>query len=880
MPSIQITNYSGKPSVSPTVLPNLSAKLRAPPATQNASVKLLAFDLPAAPDRVPDPPSTPTIQSPTGRNAAANLQRVCEHLRGRLRAVKDESARREAVWRAWEAQVKVDECVKLRVAADVATREVESVRRREEALHKEVEIVWASQGKVKAPIKSLVAQREEAVVKFETERPTFAQSLTQTDEAQRKAAQRMENLTATVVKTRFEYLSRLAAKDSQLKAASEQLRAATEEKQKLEQKLTQISSSSSETSQNRIFQTEYLYRSHQHRNFRSRVAELEQETASLRAALASQQLLVHDGGLRSLIGSEGFLAEEKANLRALYSGERGCCGREPHCRASKPASGHHGKFATARAEAASLRVEMKKIQKNHELEVAAADLEQLRGELDALQPRGKSKSHDEQPAAMQASVTETSKKLSEAIRLQASRGDRHVAGEQTASGSELQQLSSRERQYWESEEKWKSREKDLLERIYRGQAALAERENALQRSLEILSDQRHRCMSVKFELGRWTGRVLVDAGVGVSERVEASTIAESSQTDLMEQMDVETISDAIDRTNAATMSDNIDQVYAATMSDAIDQVNAATISDAIDHVNAATVSDETNMANAETMSKSMSDAIDRANAATMSDNIDQVNAATMSDAIDQVNAATMSDAIDQVNSATMSNAIDHVNEETISDAINRVNAATMSDESNMANTETMSESIDRVDVSDLIEQPRVLPSIETQTEGGFFERIGNSDKQDAVLQFNHAESSRHSHLPTLVITEATLSHIAPETPNVDSAQDNWTDFLLIAEFAYNNAQHASTFQTPFWTNYSFHPRFNISLLTTRKNPAAKESLPNLVSICKELATHLKAAKESYKKHSDTHRKQTPDLEVGNKVWLLCHNVQPQDPWTS
>jgi hypothetical protein len=36
-------------------------------------------------------------------------------------------------------------------------------------------------------------------------------------------------------------------------------------------------------------------------------------------------------------------------------------------------------------------------------------------------------------------------------------------------------------------------------------------------------------------------------------------------------------------------------------------------------------------------------------------------------------------------------------------------------------------------------------------------------------------------------------------------QDNWVELLPLAEFAYNNAIHASTTMTPFWANYHYHP---------------------------------------------------------------------------
>ena len=36
-------------------------------------------------------------------------------------------------------------------------------------------------------------------------------------------------------------------------------------------------------------------------------------------------------------------------------------------------------------------------------------------------------------------------------------------------------------------------------------------------------------------------------------------------------------------------------------------------------------------------------------------------------------------------------------------------------------------------------------------------------------------------------------------------QDDWSEFLHTAEFAYNNHHHPSIDMTPFYTNYGYHP---------------------------------------------------------------------------
>ena len=40
---------------------------------------------------------------------------------------------------------------------------------------------------------------------------------------------------------------------------------------------------------------------------------------------------------------------------------------------------------------------------------------------------------------------------------------------------------------------------------------------------------------------------------------------------------------------------------------------------------------------------------------------------------------------------------------------------------------------------------------------------------------------------------------------VNYQQDDWTDKLPMAEFAYNNAKQETIKESPFYANYGFHP---------------------------------------------------------------------------
>ena len=51
-------------------------------------------------------------------------------------------------------------------------------------------------------------------------------------------------------------------------------------------------------------------------------------------------------------------------------------------------------------------------------------------------------------------------------------------------------------------------------------------------------------------------------------------------------------------------------------------------------------------------------------------------------------------------------------------------------------------------------------------------------------------------------------------------QDNWADWILLAEFAYNNKVHVATHQTPFKLNAGQHPCLGVEPTKTSTMEAA------------------------------------------------------------
>ncbi|KAI0992596.1 hypothetical protein K3495_g15589 [Podosphaera aphanis] len=110
-------------------------------------------------------------------------------------------------------------------------------------------------------------------------------------------------------------------------------------------------------------------------------------------------------------------------------------------------------------------------------------------------------------------------------------------------------------------------------------------------------------------------------------------------------------------------------------------------------------------------------------------------------------------------------------------------------------------------------------------------------------------------------------------------QDNWHDFISMAEFSYNNSVSTSTKVSPFFANYGYNPRYQI---LTRSN-----HIPKIIEIqkfqhqLKSLESFIKAeiryAQEVAAENSNLSRLPPPVFREGERVWLLRKNIATTRP---
>ena len=114
---------------------------------------------------------------------------------------------------------------------------------------------------------------------------------------------------------------------------------------------------------------------------------------------------------------------------------------------------------------------------------------------------------------------------------------------------------------------------------------------------------------------------------------------------------------------------------------------------------------------------------------------------------------------------------------------------------------------------------------------------------------------------------------------INYQQDDWVDFLHLAEFAYNNSAHSSTRYSPLFTNTGFHPWWMMNAHPNVPiNPSAEDRLSHLQEIHATILHNLHDAQATHKRLADRHRlDSSKKFHVGDHVWLLQHNIKTTRP---
>ena len=112
--------------------------------------------------------------------------------------------------------------------------------------------------------------------------------------------------------------------------------------------------------------------------------------------------------------------------------------------------------------------------------------------------------------------------------------------------------------------------------------------------------------------------------------------------------------------------------------------------------------------------------------------------------------------------------------------------------------------------------------------------------------------------------------------HVNYLQDDWVQYLSLAEFAANNQASAATGASPFYATSGNNPRVDFELDIRVDNPLeaqAQEAARRLANIHSHLWIQMQYTQAKYIENSDAHRQPAPSFQPGDLVFLDTRNIQ-------
>ena len=110
---------------------------------------------------------------------------------------------------------------------------------------------------------------------------------------------------------------------------------------------------------------------------------------------------------------------------------------------------------------------------------------------------------------------------------------------------------------------------------------------------------------------------------------------------------------------------------------------------------------------------------------------------------------------------------------------------------------------------------------------------------------------------------------------IDHQQEQWPDWLGMAEFAYNNKVHSSTKTLPFKTNYGQDPRMGFKVRKKGKYKGAEKFIVKIKKIQEEAKAALGKVQKEMKKYVDRKRAEVNEYRVEDLVMLSTKDLKYQ-----
>jgi hypothetical protein len=115
---------------------------------------------------------------------------------------------------------------------------------------------------------------------------------------------------------------------------------------------------------------------------------------------------------------------------------------------------------------------------------------------------------------------------------------------------------------------------------------------------------------------------------------------------------------------------------------------------------------------------------------------------------------------------------------------------------------------------------------------------------------------------------------------VSYLQDDWVEWLPLAEFAANSLPTESNGISPFFANLGYDPRSGIEPIDTTRIPEnrnAEDLATDMSQITTFLQDEMALAQARYEEAANRNRHTGPTFRVGQKVWLDARNIKTLRP---
>lgn len=104
--------------------------------------------------------------------------------------------------------------------------------------------------------------------------------------------------------------------------------------------------------------------------------------------------------------------------------------------------------------------------------------------------------------------------------------------------------------------------------------------------------------------------------------------------------------------------------------------------------------------------------------------------------------------------------------------------------------------------------------------------------------------------------------------------NNWTENLTAVEMAINNYQQSSTKQSPYYLNYGIHVKLPNQVNPTESSmPSVEQFAKRMRDVMRTAGENMKSAQDKQKEQADKKRRETPNWEVGDLVFVSTENFQ-------